>query len=470
MKLKAHPLMIFDLVKPFGWILIIPICKAIFQLLRKREISGVIGLELLLLALIFLIAFARFLSFGLIFDNEKITIKKGLIFKSHSVIMRKNLSSVQIERNPFDAVFGAVTYRINTEAGFRRKSDFCFKLSLSDSEKLSEELYGAEKLEKLHFSAIKVALMAISTSSAFTGLVIGVPIINNVGRLLGIGFSQLLDGLNNVSHNVAAYFPPIVNTVTLIFMIAYGISFVYSFIKYINFKLYLNDNIIKVCTGFFVKRITYFTKAAVNDVKIEQTLLMLIFRRFSMSVSVGGFSVSESSSEIIVPSGSKNEIKTQFTGYFPFLEPDGIDIRTEKCKKIKARFMLWPVFYFLIVLIASLVCILLFDEFTRLIFFLTVLLLAVVFYYAYICNYEYRHGKVNFGKSFFANGVKGFRTCKLYCPTDKIGHIKLTRFPLDIKQNTCRIKISLCSESADSIRIRHLNYKNLIHQINKSFK
>lgn len=469
MKLKAHPLMIFDSVKPFWWVLIIPLLRALFQLLRNGEVSGILLPELLLLACIFLFAFVNFFFFRLIFDSEKIIIQKGFIFKSRSVIMRKNLSSVQIERNPLDYLFGAVTYRINTEAGLRRRSDFCFKLSGADSKKLSKELYGSEKLEKVHFSAVKVALMAISTSSAFTGLVIGAPVINNVGRLLGIGFSQLLDEINSVSHNITAYFPPIVNLITLIFIIGYGISFVYSFIKYINFKLYLNNNILKVCSGFFVKRITYFSKSAVNDVKIEQTPFMLLFRRFAMSVSVGGFSVSKNSSQIIVPAGTKKEIKGQFVSYFPFLEPDGIDVKAEQCKKIRNRFMFWPVIYFSSVSVVSLFFIAFFTEFTRLIFFLTVTLFAIIFYYAYMCDYEYRHGKVNFGKSTFAHSVKGFRTCRLYCPSDRIGHIKLTRFPIDIKQNTCRIKIAVCSESADSIRIRHLDYEDTVSQINKSF-
>lgn len=468
-KLKSHPLMIFDSVQPFLWVLIIPLVKAIWQILKNGEIDCVLGLEMILLASVFLIAAVKWFFFKLICDDEKIIIEKGLLFKSRSEILRENISSVQTERNPLDMLFGAVTCRINTEAGLRNRSDFCFKLSLKDSKRLSELLYGEERLEKVHFSAVKVALMAISTSSAFTGLVLVVPIINNAGRLLGIGFAQLLDEINSVSQNISDYFPPIVNTVTLILIIGYGISFVYSFMKYINFRLYLNQNILNVCSGFFVKRVTFFKKEAVNDVKIEQNPLMLLFRRYAMRVSVGGFAVSKNDTQTIVPAGSKKEIRGQFVNYFPFLEPTGTDIRPNRCKSIRNRFMFWPALYLLLVIAVSVTTILLFEEFTRLIFFLSLTVLVVLFYYAYICDYEYRHGKINFGSNIFAHSTKGFHTCRLYCPADKVGQIKISRFGIDMRQNTCRVKIFVCSEGADSIRVRHLNFEDTVEQINNTF-
>ena len=461
--------MILDSVMPFLWILVIPFIKAVIQYFRDGEITDVLGFETVLLTVIIVIAIIRFLFFRVYYINDKIIIKKGLLIITRSEISRKNLSSVQTEQNPLDFLFGAVTYRINTEAGIKSKSDFKFKLTRKDSERLSSLLYKDEKLQKIPFSALKIVLMAITTSSSVTGLLVGVPIINNAGRLLGIGIYELLDELNKTSNRVQTYFPPIVNTITLVLIIGYGISFLYSFIKYINFRLYLNEKLLKVCSGFFVRRITIFKKKAINDVKIEQTPLMFLFRKFAMMVSVGGFAVSKNAQQIIVPSGTGKDIKAKFSEYFPFLKPDGIDIFPKRKASIRNRFLFWPLIYLILTIGVSITAIILFEEFTRFIFFLTIIVLCFVFYYAFICDYEYRKGKICLGNNIYAHSVKGFRTCRIYFPREKIGEIKIMQFGFDKFYNSCRVKICVCSETADTLNVRHLDIDEVTKEINECF-
>ena len=67
----------------------------------------------------------------------------SLLSENVSISVNK-LSSVQTVLNPIDAVFRAVSYRINTEAGPKGKSDFDFKLSTKDSAEVSRLLYGED--------------------------------------------------------------------------------------------------------------------------------------------------------------------------------------------------------------------------------------------------------------------------------------------------------------------------------------
>lgn len=143
--------------------------------------------------------------------------------------------------------------------------------------------------------------MAATTSSAVTGMIIGVPIINKAGKLLGLALdSILLNEINNVSGQVKSYFPPIVSAITLIFLLSYAVSFVYSFFKYINFKLFLEKDKLEVRSGFFVRSRTSFKKFSVNDVIIDQTPLMRLFKRYAMKVSVGGYGNSKSETAVLV--------------------------------------------------------------------------------------------------------------------------------------------------------------------------
>lgn len=467
---RAHPLMIFNLMKPFLFVLVLPFIKAVLQYFISREIDSVLGLEISIFTVLVLISYFRYRAYKISYEKEVLTIKRGFIFSQTAKIKVSNISSVSATRNPLDMIFGAVMVSINTEAGKVNRSDFKLKMSYKLYKELAALIYTGEAVSKVRFSALRVAIMAAATSSAFSGIIIGVPILNRAGKLLGIGLSDmLLDELNNISAKVETYFPPVVNTVTLILLLCYAISFLYSFFKYINFKLLLNDDKLEVHTGFFVRIKTAFKKKAVNNVLIVQTPLMMLLRRYAMKVSVGGFGEAKSESQIIVPAGTYREIKGDFAEYFPFLMPDAKSLRARQSFLIRSRFLFWPAIYLIITLAASITACLLFTDFTRFIFFIALVLLCVIFYYAYISLFEYKYGKIKFGKSVMAKSTKGLRTCRLFCPKEKIGEIKITRFFTDYFYKTCRVRITVCSEGADTIRVRHLNYNDVIREIYRNF-
>ncbi|MGN0493787.1 MAG: PH domain-containing protein [Acutalibacteraceae bacterium] len=459
---RAHPIMIINLIKPFLFVLVFPVIKGVVQYFLKGEITGVLTLELIAFAAITLLAALRCTSFRLICGESTVTVKMGIILKTQSVIGISKLSSVQTVQNPLDAVFKAVTYRINTEAGPKGSADFEFKLSVKDSKEVSRRLFGEKNPTAVKFSVFKVAIMAATTSSAVTGMIIGVPIINKTGKLLGLALDQMLyKEINNVSGQVKSFFPPIVNTITLIFLLAYAVSFFYSLFKYINFKLYLEKDNLEVRSGFFIRSRTSFKKESVKDVIIDQTPLMRLFKRYAMKVSVGGYGNSKSESAVIVPSGRRGEIKRQFSIYFPFLAPNGKLLHAKRDNRTKRRFLYFPTLYFIITVVLSAVLSLIFNNFSRLVLFLTVVTCCIIMYYAYLCIFEFRFGKLKMGKNVFAQTVKGFNTCELYCPRENVGQIKLIRNIPDIPRKTCKVVVSVCSESADSIKVRHLNYEEV---------
>ena len=418
------------------------------------------------------IAVLRWRCFSLICDTNKktVTIKNGLVFKRNASISISKLSSVQTTKNPIDAVFRAVTYRINTEAGITSRADFEFKLSNKNSAEVSNLLYCKQESTAVKFSAIKVAVLAATTSSAFTGIIVGVPVLNRAGKLLGLAISDmLLNEINNVSSKIQTFFPPIVNTVSLMILLSYLISFIYSFLKYINFKLFLEDDKLEVRSGFFVRMRTSFKKSAINDIRIEQTAIMILLRRFAMKVSVGGYGDSKSESEVIIPLEKNEEMKKRFLDYFSFLLNDQKGISPKRSYLTKSRFLTFPTVYFLLTAIVAIVLSLRFEDFTRFILFLTCVASGIIFCHAYLCLFEYNYGTVKLGENIFLKSNKGFRTCEIYCPKENVGEIKLTRFPPDYFYKTCRIRVSVRSERADRLRVRHLDYETVKKEVYKCF-
>lgn len=469
---KAHPLMIGTFIMPFFFILVIPVVKGIYQYVRFKEINDILGLEVFIFLAMLLVAIVRCISFELIIDteNQTVTVKTGVLYVKKAVLNISKISSIQTDQNPIDALLHSVTYKINTEAGKKGKADFKFKLSLKNSKEVSTILYEKEKPVAIGFSPLKIAFLASTTSSAFAGMIIGVPIIYKAGALLGVALDKLiLYELENTSSKIPTYFPTAVNTVALTILIAYAVSFIYSFIKLINFRLFAGTENLEVRSGFFVRTRTCFRKDAVKNVRIEQTPLMMIGRRYSLKANIGGYGDVKSEAEVVVPAANRFDIKKNFREYFPFLEPGGKTVSAKRNFITKSRFLTLPLLYFLIIAAVSLVLALRFVLFTRLVVFLTTIIAIVNTIYMCLCYYEYKCGKVQIDQNVFVRGRTGMRTCEFYCPKENIGEIKLIRWPIDYLHKTCRARFSVRSEHADSIFVRHLDYKTLKQEIYKNF-
>lgn len=470
---KAHPLMIFTFLKPFLFFLVIPLISGLIQYVKFKTFDNVLGLEIILFAIILFIGVLRWRSFTLICNTKEnsVTIKRGILFKRKAKISISKISSIQTAKSPIDAVFFAVTYRINTEAGSATHSDFEFKLSNRRSAEVSLLLYGKTEAQAVKFSAFRVAILAATTSSAFTGIILGVPIINRAGKLLGLAISDmLLNEINNVSSKIQTYFPPVVNTISLIILLSYFVAFVYSFLRYINFKLFLGKENLEVRSGFFVRLRTSFKKKAINDIKIEQTPIMILLRRFAMKVSVGGYGDKKSESEVIIPLGADKEMRTRFSEYFSFFLPTQEGIRPKQNFITKSRFLSWPLYYSIATVVIAIILSFRFEDFTRFILFLLVVVNIVIFCHAYLCYFEYSKGTVNFGESIFLRSNKGLRTCEFYCAKENVGEVKITRWMLtDYLYKTCRVRVFVRSERADSLRVRHLDYETVKSEVYKTF-
>lgn len=468
---KAHPFMMYYFIKPFLFVFVIPVIKGIIQYIFFAEITGVLFLETIFLSILFIFALLRLLAFKIRVDADSLVIEKGIFVKTRCVIARNAISSISADRNLFDFLFGAVTFNINTEAGRPNSPDFRLKLSVSDAKRLYSLLYNEKKSVAMRFSHIKVAAVAAATSSAVTGLVLGVPIINQAGKMLGLSLSDLLlNKISGLSHRINTYTPPIVNIITIIALAAYGFSFLISFFRYIGFSLNSSDEQMEIRSGFFVRKHTVFKKKSVNDVLMEQTPLMRLFHTFSLCVSVAGYGDAKKERAIAVPCGQKRQIKTLMKAYFPDLCVYKTCLKAPRNYRNGRRFLFVPTLLSVLVVLSAIIEGLMFPAFISLVLFLNSIFLIVIVYYGNLCLKDYRTARISFGENIFAASSVGLSRREMYCKREKIGVIKISRTPADRKYNTCKIKLFVCSESSDSIRIKNIDYLSVLENIEKCYE
>ena len=467
---KAHPLMLLRFIKPFLFVLVIPVIKGIIQYIVEQKITGVLKLEIMAFSAIMLVAYLQLRFFKLKLDEKNITLSKGFLLRRTATIDINKLSSVVSIVSPIDMICGSVTFRLNTEAGRKGKPDFEFKLYRKDAIEVKKRLYGEEKRAAVSYSLYRLALAAALSSSAFTGLIVAVPIINRIGDLIGIALSDMLiDEINRTAQSLNTYLPTIFNIIMIILIIGYLISFIYTLLRTLNYKLFSGDKHIELRYGLLIRRKTLFKRKSVNDICIEQTPFMRILNRYSMRVAVGGFGDEKGEKATIVPICKHFELKHHLSLGFNFFETEGNVLRAARTRKMYWRFMRIPLNYAVSVLIAGIIAILIFPYFDRLIVFIMGVLLIVIAYFASLRSYNYHFGHIQFGDNISARGSYGVKTRELYCPKEKVGVIKITQHIYDYKPKTCRVKVIIRSESADSVRVRHLNIDSVLENIKNCY-
>lgn len=468
---KAHPIMIVRLMKPYLFVLILPLIRALIQYVSKGEIDGLLALELMAFGFVLLVAILGWRAITITINDRYITVKKGVLIKSCSVIEISRLSSISLKQNIMDIFFKSVDCAVNTEAGRPQKSDFKIKMHTDDAKMLFKLVYGEEKQEAVKFSAYRIALLAATTSSAATGIIVGVPIINKASDLVGVAISDmLLNEINSVSSHFDSVFPPVVNTITLILLFAYIVSFLISFFKNVNFRLKSGRNGVEVQSGVIVRKRTMFKKSKVNNICFEQTPLMRLLKKYTMRASIGGYGDTKGERAVVVPVAKHNELEHNLNKHFPFLQPDGNSITPNQTIWTLNRFLYIPAILALLIMGVGATLALIFPYFDRFILFLSIVAIGIDLYYASVCYHNYKYGKLCLGEFLLASGSVGFTVRELYCDKHKIGVIKISQTPADRRFKTCKVRLTVRSESADSVRIKNINIKTAKAQLNKTFK
>lgn len=196
---------------------------------------------------------------------------------------------------------------------------------------------------------------------------------------------------------------------------------------------------------------------------------MRLLKKYSMRASIGGYGDTKGEKAVIVPVATHSELEERLNEHFPFLRPQGEQIRPTRTRWNLNRFLCIPAILALLIIGAGIVCVLIFPYFDRLVLFLTLVLLGIDAYYASVCYRNYKHGKLCLGDFLLASGSTGFTIRELYCEKGKIGVIKISQTPADKRFKTCKVKLTVRSENADSVRVRNIDLKTAKESIKKTF-
>lgn len=454
-RIKGHPLMVFSYLYPYLFILVLPLLRAGVRYLRYGEISGLVLWEWLVFAVLLALAIAKWRRFTVTVDDNAIRIRSGILLCRTAEIPRDRLSSVCFADNPITRLLGCTTVLLHTESGRKGRADISFKVYKKEIAFLTEEKHPTESHR---FSLSQILLTAAASSSAVSGLILAVPAVNKAARLLGNSIVDLLRRtVSDTEKLFGGIVPPVANLISLAFIVGYLTAFALFFLRTCGFRLDLTERTAEIRSGLFFRYRTRFRKEAVNDLVVERNLILWLFHRCRVRVSVGGYGEKRGELSIVAPAVPYRGVDRLTRLFYP--PSDGAVVRPPKGSLY--RFFNLPCLWLLALpALATLLCGL-FPVFSAFINFTAAVASAFPLVFAWLGRYNYDNSRIVFSDTVFVRAANGMKCKELTCDREKIGLLTVRRFPADRRQDTCNLKLTIRSQSADRITVRHLQYSTL---------
>ncbi len=445
---RAHPIAVVRTLEPFGFVLLLPAIQMLFGGADAAFVPA--SAELPLAVLLTVWAILRRRAFRLFWNEREIRVVKGVLIRHTVRIPRRNLSALRMERGIADALFGSARVILETEADAARQVVVRCDLRRWDAERLSAELF-ATSGKSVSVPLKRRIFSALATSSAITGLTVAVPTVRRAGKLFGIALSELLySQISETAARFNARFPKVWNTVTLILLLGYVVSFAAALLAFVRYRLTVG-RITAAKRGFFVRRETRLDGGNIRAICLEQTPFLRAARRCFLRVTAGSFGHRYN---LPVDRIARQRERAWQMG-FPCVS--GVFIRPKRDRVTAHRFYR-PAFLWLIGIAAEAFLIRRKMPFLLPVsLFLSVPMGIAALYYGYIGHFNYCRGGISFGEKLCAVGSRGFCFRALYCPKHTVGVLRFTEKPWERRYGTCNLKIGVRARASVYLTVRRID-------------
>lgn len=469
---KAHPFMLFNFLKPYLFILLIPTAQGLISYFKGGGLTNLILGEIITVAILLAISIIKLKRFRLYIGEDHIKVVSGAIFVSESVVPFCKIATTFIRSDPLLWLGKCVEIQLNTEAGRPGRSDFKMIVHESVTVTLHKVLPATDaKTERIHLPNRRIITMAAVTSSSATGLLIAAPVVNQAGKLLGEAFTKkfydtITEAVYVAVEHLGTIIPPIAGYIALILLAGFAVSFVLSIIKNLPMRFERRGDKMTVSAGSFIHRRTSFHMSSINSVSIIQNPLMMFLKRYNVKIGIAGYGNHKDETSVVIPAAGSDEVYRLADKILPGVNSSVRPI-IRPPQKTFFMFCSFPLVIMAVIPLSAVVLSLFLADFSELIWFLAFILELFDLVFCIIAIRRFQREGVTIGEEFCALGLDwlSMSMVELHCPADKVGVIRVLRFPLDHLSGLCRVKITVRSEGAESINASLLDENEVAKQI-----
>lgn len=347
---RQHPIKLLSYTTKYFWLLTIPLVRGVYSIFSGttgwREWIHGAWLDLIVVAAIFAFAWLRWSCVGYEFDENSVTIKKGLLMNISEQVFYSKITTVSINQSLLYRAVGACTVQISTNAGVLNKADVSIVMKKTDAEKFFACVKAA-RVKSLNYTVaqnrIKLLLFSFLFSSSFSGILISIALLLEISSVIDrrTEAQLLLDAFTDTVNKAAIYVPPILAGIALVLGITWILSFVHNIFSFWNSSLTKSNDSVYVKSGYIIKRVNMISLDKINFIDFNQNLLARLFKISSLSVHAAGFGkTGQKEMSVIVPITSNKEMSSTIKEVFPEYPTPKIQLKSDI--KSYNGFYAWP--------------------------------------------------------------------------------------------------------------------------------
>ena len=317
---RVHPLYMLGSLKRFAFLLILPFLQGLLieEGTVAERLYRFLG-DALLVALVFLMAFAQWQRFRFGLHGDFLTVEKGVLFRRRAKLHTARIDFLSMEHTPMLSIMGAARVTLETAGGSRKHPDFSLLIGDGEAENIFESLSPPARREyvfRSHF--LQMLFLAASWSNSAAGLLLAVPFVNQLGKIIGEDVARRIYDVATVGQMLLAIgMPPLIASVAWILLAGWAVAFLSKLFRHARFKAYRAEGFIVTQSGLISKRRHIARRSAVNGVTIQQSLPMVFLRMETVYLQVVGYGKKKGERALLAAgkSGNMRTVMERLAGY-----------------------------------------------------------------------------------------------------------------------------------------------------------
>ncbi len=378
---------------------------------------------------------------------HSIGVRQGL-FARHSLhIDAENAASVEIERSPFLALCRGCRVRVNT-AGLRRRTDAVLYLSVRQVQNLFS--LSDQPRQRFRAKLWPVIVTAVTGSNAAVGLLTAVPVLRQLGNLLG----ERADAIGFVQQLLAAEIPSALRILGNILIIGWGVAALNIFLRYVGFYAAVQENRLHLVSGLFTRRDVLIDRDKITALELRQTLFMRVGGLYTAIITAAGYGRDIGARPVLIPAA---DARTLCEGLEQLLPQ--YPIKAGRIKAVaRARYLAAPVL------------VLFFSIWPWAVggFFKAPALICTVFGVWLLVIRLLGFANAGFGADHEAVTVwypRGLALYRVYLPREVVDHITVTQSVWQRHRGTCTVTVRSFGDKKRRHRVWGLPYEAVLYEI-----
>lgn len=297
----AHPLTAVGIVKRLLPLLIIPVAGSIYRYVMYGYSFSSTLWDVLGAAASVTWGIIEYKSIKIKVAQGKVFVTSGALFKSSWQVSTNHIAAIYTEVSPFSALFGAVKVRLETVAGLGKKADLVLYMRRAEAARFVAAVTGFKGSKAKKSTFLQSLLLALSETSALSGLIIFATAVNYLGRFFGRRIDEaVIESITDGAKRLGLVLPRAATFLAVMILLGVGLSFGMAAVRHTSIAIEQNSKIILIKQGLIWRSATYVFKEQIPSFMTVSTPVLALFGRKNVCVNVGGFG-SKQDAETILP-------------------------------------------------------------------------------------------------------------------------------------------------------------------------